>query len=89
MDVNVLFGFFALMITVIGGLLGVVWRQMGKNNDFIVKVSESQKDHELKVATEYVSVSRLESEIGSVKELLERVEKNISSLLEMNARNAA
>ncbi|EOV9305386.1 hypothetical protein HJ001_23020 [Vibrio parahaemolyticus] len=75
-----------LLVTVFGGLLLVLWRQLSDTN-------KSLGHHQVMVAQKYVTKEehdrRITQEIDSMKELLQRVESTVNRLLEMNQRGAA
>ncbi|MBF4250509.1 hypothetical protein EA007_05810 [Vibrio anguillarum] len=81
-----LVGLLSLLVTVFGGLLLVLWRQLSDTN-------KSLGTHQILVAQKYVTKEehdrRITQEIDSMKELLQRVETTVNRLLEMNQRGAA
>jgi len=81
-----LVGLLSLLVTVFGGLLLVLWRQLSDAN-------KSLGSHQIMVARKYVTKEehdrRITQEIDSMKELLQRVETTVNRLLEINQRGAA
>lgn len=76
----------SLIVTVFGGIVLVLWRQMTQTNSNL-------SNHQILVAQEYVTKTehdrRITQEIDGMKELLQRVESNVNRLLEMNQRRGA
>lgn len=74
-------GLLGLLVTVFGGLLLVVWVQLSS-------VGKELSAFQIVVARDYVTKEehdrRIVSEVGSIKELVERIEVNMTRLLEMN-----
>ncbi|MCS6257451.1 hypothetical protein [Shewanella baltica] len=76
-----LVGLLTLLVTVFGGLLMLLWAQLSSQ-------SKALGAHEVNVAKHYVTKDehdrRITQEINGLKELLQRVEKTVNSLLELN-----
>lgn len=79
-----LVGLLMLLVTVFGGLLLALWRQLSETNKCL-------SAHQVFVAQKYVTKEehdrRITQEIDSMKELLQRVESNVTRLLEMNTKS--
>jgi hypothetical protein len=84
--IEALVGLLTLLVTVFGGLLLMLWRQLSETN-------KSLGSHEVHVAQHYVTKEehdrRITQEIDSMKELLQRVESTVNRLLELNQKGAA
>lgn len=84
--VETLLGLLTLLCLVLGALLTAIHG----------RVSDSEKqlsDHRVAVAQEYVTRDeherRLTAEISSLKELMQRVESNLTKLLEKSEKGAS
>ena len=86
MDVQTMLIIVGLLVSAFGSLLLVLWNQQAA-------IRKAQADHELYVARRYVTSDeherRMTKEIDSLKDLIERFEKNMTDLFALNQKKGA